>query len=146
MDVIEQALAETARCLVAVVVQIHRNGLVLLRFVDRDLVIRGPRFLARMDQNAQLHIVGSVKTLELLVQGSRIGHRPRFQRHTAGHIFFPGMLQPLQGHRPGFALQHLYLHHTPVDTLGRQICLADHISFVVVQVVDRPGNGIQVCQ
>ena len=99
-----------------------------------------------MNQNAQLHIVGSVKALKLFVQGSRIGHRPRFQRHACSHILFLCMLQPLQGHQPGFAFQQLDLHHAPVNTLGRQICLADHIPFVVVQVIDRPGNGIQIRQ
>ena len=99
-----------------------------------------------MNQNAQLHIVGSVKALQLFVQGSRIGHRPRFQRHACSHILFPGMLQSLQGHQSGFAFQQLDLHHTPVNTLRRQIGLADHIPFVVVQVIDRPGNGIQIRQ
>ena len=143
-DVIEQSLTETARCLVTVVIQIQGNTLILFRFIGRNFIIRGPRFLSRMDQDAQLHIVSAVKALQFFVQSGCIGNSTRLQRYAGHHIFFPGMLQPLQGHQSGPAFHQFDLHHAPVDSLGRQIRLTNHIAFVSIQVVDSPGNGTQI--
>ena len=99
-----------------------------------------------MNCNPQLHVVGCVKTLQLFVQNGRVGHFFRFQWDAAFHIAFPGMFQTLYRHQPGLAFQQFNLHRALMDALGRQIGLADHVPFIHIQVIDSPGNGVQIRQ
>ena len=118
--------------IVTVVIHVQGDLVVIFRLEGRNFIIRSPRLFPGVHQDAQLHVVGSVKTLQLIVQDIRVGHLARFQMDAVGHITLPGKTQAVYGHVAGPAFQQLNLHSAFMDALGGQIGPAHGIALCLV--------------
>ena len=114
--------------IVTVVIHVQGDLVVIFRLEGRKFIIRSPRLFPGVHQDAQLHVVGSVKTLQLIVQDIRVGHLARFQMDAVGHITLPGKTQAVYGHVAGLSLQQSDLYRALMDTLGGQIGPAHRVS------------------
>ena len=120
--------------------------MVALRFNSRNLIIRRAGLFPGVYQDAQLHVIGSVKTLQPIRQGIRVGHLTRFQFNAVRNIPFPGMAQAIDDHIAGLAFQQADMHHTFVNPLRRQVRLADGVPFFLVNRIDGIRHVVQILQ
>ena len=132
--------------IVTVVIHVQGDLMVIFRFKGRNLIIRSPRLFPGVHQDAQLHVVGSVKTLQPFRQIISVGHLTRFQFNAVRNITFPGMAQAIDDHIAGLAFQQADMHHTFVNPLRRQIRLADGVPLFLVNHIYGIRHVIQILQ
>ena len=139
----EQAATVFTAGITACIVAIYGPGNVL-RLIGADDVISSSRLAAGLHADAQLHIVGGIKTQQVLIKLIDIIDTPLLQAHALRDIAALGIFVALNLDFVSCAFDKIDFYYAALNRLCRQHGTAGVIALVKIKLVDFVDQLIQI--